>query len=232
MNEQKNKKTTRGKLYSIKSLDVSLREGGYGIEVMQDLDDNMKEKEENYKESNNMHIQSEARRQSNDNNNEIERKKSFNLSSTQRKILGSKLADKIRKQPSKNRDSNKCLICFENSPDGVFMNCGHGGFCTTCAFEMVEIKNECHLCRQEIKQVVQLKFPVNYNNVYQALCITDIVVESEIDPNAKEIPKPQEVDIEETYRDCSREVEIEGMKDIEVPVKRMGTEESNYGNAD
>lgn len=59
------------------------------------------------------------------------------------------------------------------------MHCGHGGICTNCAFEIVEIKNECYLCRQIVNQVVQLKYPVNYNGIYQALCITDIIVEED-----------------------------------------------------
>ena len=58
------------------------------------------------------------------------------------------------------------------------MYCGHGGFCTSCAFEMVTIKPECHLCRDEVKQVVQLKYPNNYMDIYQAICITDIIIEN------------------------------------------------------
>ena len=110
--------------------------------------------------------------------------KSTLISAQQRKILGGKLADRIRKdRPMKSEKSprpevdDKCQICFENPPDGVFMNCGHGGLCTSCAFEMVTIKPECHLCREEIKQVVQLKYPNHFKDVYQAICITDIVIE-------------------------------------------------------
>ena len=54
------------------------------------------------------------------------------------------------------------------------MNCGHGGLCVHCAFEMVTNKPECHLCRDEVKQVVQQKYPNNYKDVYQAICITDM----------------------------------------------------------
>lgn len=110
--------------------------------------------------------------------------KSTLISTQQRKILGGKLAEKIRKDRPMRSDKSprpdvedKCQICFENSPDGVFMNCGHGGLCTSCAFEMVTIKPECHLCREEIKQVVQLKYPNHFKDVYQAICITDIVIE-------------------------------------------------------
>jgi hypothetical protein len=110
--------------------------------------------------------------------------KSTLISATQRKILGGKLADKIRREKPiicektpAGEAEEKCQICFENPPDGVFMHCGHGGLCTSCAFEMVTIKPECHLCREEINQVVQLKYPNHFKDIYQAICITDIVIE-------------------------------------------------------
>jgi hypothetical protein len=110
--------------------------------------------------------------------------KSTLISATQRKILGGKLADKIRREKPimcekipASKTEEKCQICFENPPDGVFMHCGHGGLCTSCAFEMVTIKPECHLCREEINQVVQLKYPNHFKDIYQAICITDIVIE-------------------------------------------------------
>ena len=29
---------------------------------------------------------------------------------------------------SKSTKNNKCMICFNNEPDSVIMECGHGGF--------------------------------------------------------------------------------------------------------
>jgi hypothetical protein len=43
---------------------------------------------------------------------------------------------------------------------------------------MVTIKPECHLCREEINQVVQLKYPNHFKDIYQAICITDILIEN------------------------------------------------------
>jgi hypothetical protein len=110
--------------------------------------------------------------------------KSTLISASHRKILGGKLADKIRREKPimcekipASETEEKCQICFENPPDGVFMHCGHGGLCTSCAFEMVTIKPECHLCREEINQVVQLKYPNHFKDIYQAICITDILIE-------------------------------------------------------
>lgn len=107
--------------------------------------------------------------------------------SLERKILGGKLSKKISnpiKEKNKQDFEEKCLICQDSAPDAAFQHCGHGGFCTNCAFEMVTIKPECHLCRSEIKQVVQLKYPNHYMHVYQAICITDIIIECVDDDNA------------------------------------------------
>ena len=55
-----------------------------------------------------------------------------------------------------------CLICFDKSPDSVFMDCGHGGFsyifiiilkkfvgiCYDCALDVWKTTGECYLCRK------------------------------------------------------------------------------------
>jgi len=55
----------------------------------------------------------------------------------------------------------QCLICFDNPPDAVFMECGHGGnlferepliyiflgVCYECSLEIWKATNECYLCR-------------------------------------------------------------------------------------
>lgn len=97
------------------------------------------------------------------------------LTPRKRKILGNKLADKIRS--NKKVESNMCQICCLNETNGLFMYCGHGNICINCAFEIASQKPECPLCRAEIKQVVQQKYPNNYKDIYQAICITNIVIE-------------------------------------------------------
>ena len=49
-----------------------------------------------------------------------------------------------------------CVICFDNPPDAVFMKCGHGGVCYTCAMDIWKRNAECYLCRKEIAAVYQL----------------------------------------------------------------------------
>lgn len=41
-----------------------------------------------------------------------------------------------------------CLICFDNQQDCVIMNCGHAGFCKSCAVEIFERADPCPICRQ------------------------------------------------------------------------------------
>jgi hypothetical protein len=70
--------------------------------------------------------------------------------------------------PVSNRSmaGNQCLICFDNEPDAVFMECGHGGIksvnynkmigiCYECALEVWKSTGECYLCRNvNIYQIV------------------------------------------------------------------------------
>jgi hypothetical protein len=49
--------------------------------------------------------------------------------------------------------AQECLICFDALPDAVFMTCGHGGVCYTCAIDVWKKNAECYLCRKEITAV-------------------------------------------------------------------------------
>lgn len=49
-----------------------------------------------------------------------------------------------------NESMNNCIICFENIPDAVFMECGHGGICYECSLELWKTTGECYLCRNVI----------------------------------------------------------------------------------
>ena len=50
-----------------------------------------------------------------------------------------------------------CIICYDQPPSCVFLECGHGGFCKRCAYLLfVRPPCECPTCRQAIEQVVEL----------------------------------------------------------------------------
>ena len=69
---------------------------------------------------------------------------------------------------------NSCLICYDNPPDTVIMDCGHGGsylikkikissnfnfkgLCNFCSTDIWKKNNECYLCRK----VFNIKFVNN-----------------------------------------------------------------------
>lgn len=67
-----------------------------------------------------------------------------------KKILFKKERSENNLEKTPSEDSNKaCVICFENQPDAVLMNCGHGGICHKCAVELwKKTDGLCHLCRK------------------------------------------------------------------------------------
>eukprot|EP01017_Pseudomicrothorax_dubius_P004065 TRINITY_DN10732_c0_g1_i3.p1 TRINITY_DN10732_c0_g1~~TRINITY_DN10732_c0_g1_i3.p1 ORF type:complete len:155 (+),score=20.21 TRINITY_DN10732_c0_g1_i3:64-528(+) len=58
--------------------------------------------------------------------------------------------------PMSNGDEKLCCVCYCAEPDGVFLECGHGGLCFECALGIWEKVDECYLCRSPIQQVIQL----------------------------------------------------------------------------
>ena len=52
---------------------------------------------------------------------------------------------------------NKCTICSEKECDGVLMECGHGGICSTCAKRLMKSKGICHICRGEITRILKIE---------------------------------------------------------------------------
>jgi len=43
-----------------------------------------------------------------------------------------------------------CVICFQNNPNAVFMECGHGGLCYKCAIAIFRGSGLCSMCRNVI----------------------------------------------------------------------------------
>lgn len=48
-----------------------------------------------------------------------------------------------------------CNVCFANDSDSVFMDCGHGGICLSCANDIWVSTGECYLCRDPIKYILR-----------------------------------------------------------------------------
>lgn len=61
---------------------------------------------------------------------------------------------KVEKEETKKKSeisTTNCLVCFNNVPDTVFMNCGHSGVCYECADSLLKSSRECYLCRENIE---------------------------------------------------------------------------------
>ncbi|CAD8178439.1 unnamed protein product [Paramecium octaurelia] len=71
---------------------------------------------------------------------------------------GSELQQKSQNSINEDQQStqDKCLICYENQPNILFIPCRHGGICEKCAEDIVVKSNQCYLCRKNIKQILKI----------------------------------------------------------------------------
>ena len=50
-----------------------------------------------------------------------------------------------------------CVICYENEGDHVFLHCGHGGYCSTCAYKLLAApRGLCPVCRAALSAVCKI----------------------------------------------------------------------------
>ncbi|CAD8135233.1 unnamed protein product [Paramecium pentaurelia] len=69
---------------------------------------------------------------------------------------------------------NACCICFDNEPNALFMQCGHGGVCYNCAIDLWKNKAECYLCRNKIDRVLKIQMSEQQKNIYQVVAATEM----------------------------------------------------------
>jgi Zinc finger, C3HC4 type (RING finger) len=83
--------------------------------------------------------------------------KYLDIKSDPKKALGLKRYSlwKVKKAPAE--ESLQCQVCFTAYPDSIFMNCGHGGICYECAMSIWQSSNNCYLCRDEVKYILQIE---------------------------------------------------------------------------
>ena len=53
--------------------------------------------------------------------------------------------------------NRSCIVCFDGTPNAVFMKCGHGGICYKCAIDIFVKNKECYLCREHIDEVLEIE---------------------------------------------------------------------------
>ena len=72
-------------------------------------------------------------------------------------------------------EENLCYVCYEKESDSIFMSCGHGGVCYSCAIALIERKNECVECRSEVQSIVKLDLKTKAIDVIQGIEISQII---------------------------------------------------------
>lgn len=76
-----------------------------------------------------------------------------------------------------------CLVCFENQPDCVIMQCGHGGICYDCTLDVWRKSGECFLCRNVLS--------LNFGPVFEWEII-----------GKQKIEKVYQIDLESRNQEC------------------------------
>eukprot|EP01015_Nassula_variabilis_P027453 TRINITY_DN5629_c0_g1_i1.p1 TRINITY_DN5629_c0_g1~~TRINITY_DN5629_c0_g1_i1.p1 ORF type:complete len:113 (-),score=33.88 TRINITY_DN5629_c0_g1_i1:10-348(-) len=75
----------------------------------------------------------------------------------------------IRDRLKSDKSVNACLVCYDSEPNAVLLNCGHGGICFECAQEVCMKRNECHLCRNPIAQILKIDLQSSTENKVMVL---------------------------------------------------------------
>ncbi|CAD8115506.1 unnamed protein product [Paramecium primaurelia] len=119
---------------------------------------------------NRMEFQKEIKANSNSidykiNNLEIKEQQIENIDELVKENVKSKKILQEQEKSNKSQNSingdqqsiqDKCLICYENQPNILFIQCRHGGICEKCAENIVLKSNQCYLCRNNIKQILRI----------------------------------------------------------------------------
>ncbi|KAL4432674.1 hypothetical protein ABPG74_004967 [Tetrahymena malaccensis] len=105
-----------------------------------------------------------------------ETNKSNNITKTGKNIK-QYTCDQENLQVNKQENSigNTCVVCFDKTPDTLYMPCGHGGLCYECAIDILKKTGECYLCRVEITEIYQLDIKQKKGKNYKVLAITQVL---------------------------------------------------------
>ena len=79
-----------------------------------------------------------------------------------------KFYDKEAPSESKS-ETSVCALCFDQSPNAVLMECGHGGICYRCGIRLVKLKEKCPLCRESVDLILKIDIISNYGNFVKVI---------------------------------------------------------------
>eukprot|EP01017_Pseudomicrothorax_dubius_P046105 TRINITY_DN8075_c0_g1_i1.p1 TRINITY_DN8075_c0_g1~~TRINITY_DN8075_c0_g1_i1.p1 ORF type:complete len:625 (-),score=103.90 TRINITY_DN8075_c0_g1_i1:72-1946(-) len=112
----------------------------------------------------------------------VERGEGADLSEEAKNVI---LVNSPKNVPMEEQPSGvMCCVCFDKEPDSVFLDCGHGGLCFSCARDIWKNANECYLCRKPISQILQLDLAALHGKVVKVKAVTRLVDESSIQEDA------------------------------------------------
>ncbi|EGR30578.1 zinc finger domain protein [Ichthyophthirius multifiliis] len=81
---------------------------------------------------------------------------------------------KIKSNISSQQANQQCIVCFENPPDSVIIDCYHGGVCYQCSLDIWKKSNECYLCRKKIKKIAKIDMSKNLGKYTEIIEIANI----------------------------------------------------------
>jgi len=67
-----------------------------------------------------------------------------------------------------------CTICLDKIANAVLMNCGHGAICFNCGLTLLSTACECHLCRQQIVQVLRIDIKGQNDDLLKVIEAADL----------------------------------------------------------
>ena len=82
---------------------------------------------------------------------------------------------KAKKQADEIIEEKLCYICYENSPNAVLVNCGHGGICYNCAMLIMKKSSECMECRTKFDAVYKVDMLDNFVGIARGVEVTKIL---------------------------------------------------------
>ena len=107
--------------------------------------------------------------------------------------------DEIDKKSKKEKivdeeDDGLCYICYANPSDCIYLDCGHGGVCLSCAMDTIKKNNICTLCRKPVTQLIEIDPTTEIRNGVFMVLNSYYVSVDDVDNSGKEYANLPPVD--------------------------------------
>lgn len=61
-----------------------------------------------------------------------------------------------KEKADEDAEEDLCNICFSEQANAVFLDCGHGQICLSCAVDSMQKSTKCLFCREPVVQIIQI----------------------------------------------------------------------------